>query len=197
MRKPVSAWRKFAAFTLLEVMLVILLMGLLASAVVISFVADSTEDKLNTETERFQQAVQFIASQAMLKQQEWGFFISTKEYRFLYFDGSIWLPANEPQLLLPYSLPDGITAQLELEGLPGSESNLLSQLNWQQDDTLEETEAEAAPVLPQVFILSSGEISPFQVVFSALTAENKPLYSSVSTEFSIPLTRVAAGSDPL
>ena len=83
---------------------------------------------------------------------------------------------------------------LELEGLAGADSNLLSQLDWQADDDEQTDENADIPVLPQVFILSSGEISPFQL----LLAENSdltPLYSSVSTDFAIPLSRTPVSTE--
>jgi general secretion pathway protein H len=83
---------------------------------------------------------------------------------------------------------------LELEGLPGSEDNLLSQLDWQLEDAEQaETEAEI-PVLPQVFILSSGEISPFQLVLIE-NSDLTPLFSAVSTDFAIPLNRTAVSAE--
>ena len=59
----------------------------------------------------------------------------------------------------------------------------------------EQTEQDSKiPVLPQVFILSSGEISPFQLLLSE-NSDLTPLYSAVSTDFAIPLTRSAVSTE--
>jgi general secretion pathway protein H len=71
--------------------------------------------------------------------------------------------------------------------LPGSELSLLSQLNWQDDDATQ-ANAEQPPVLPQVFILSSGEISPFQLTFQ-LGERLDHISQTVGTDFTIPLNR--------
>jgi len=175
-------------FTLLEVMLVMLLIGLLATTVVLNFSGDSPEQRLKKETERFQQVFQFIAETAMLKQQEWGLVLQEDSYSFVYFDGEKWLLADEPKAAEPYELAEDISLQLELEGLPGAELSLLSQLNWQTDDEFENSNSEQPPVLPQVFILSSGEISPFRLMFQ-LGERLDQVSQTVGTDFTIPLTR--------
>lgn len=175
-------------FTLLEVMLVMLLIGLLATTVVLNFSGDSPEQRLKKETERFQQVFQFIAETAMLKQQEWGLVLQEGSYSFVYFDGEKWLLADEPKAAEPYELAEDISLQLELEGLPGAELSLLSQLNWQTDDEFENSNSEQPPVLPQVFILSSGEISPFRLMFQ-LGERLDQVSQTVGTDFTIPLTR--------
>ena len=62
-------------FTLLELMLVILLIGLLAAMVTLNFSGESRQEKLTNEAERFQQISQFVAETALLKQQEWGLYV--------------------------------------------------------------------------------------------------------------------------
>lgn len=179
-------------FTLVEVMLVMLLIGLLATTVVMNFTGESREERLEKETERLTQLFQFVAETAMLKQQEWGLYVAPDHYGFLYYstsDGK-WLPATEPASLDQHKLPEHISLQLELEGLPGEETNLLSQLDWQTEDDEQPEPGRKIPVLPQVFILSSGEISPFKLLFTE-ASDLTPLYSSVSTDFSIPLSRTA------
>ena len=105
-----------------------------------------------------------------------------------------WLPATEPASLEQYKLPEHISLQLELEGLPGEDTNLLSQLDWQTEDDEQPEPDSKIPVLPQVFVLSSGEISPFQLLLSE-NSDLTPLYSAVSTDFAIPLTRSAVSTE--
>ncbi|MGP9802989.1 type II secretion system minor pseudopilin GspH [Rheinheimera sp. NSM] len=188
--------REQTGFTLVEVMLVMLLIGLLATTVVMNFSGESREERLEKEAERFQQIFHFVAETALLKQQEWGLYILPDRYGFLYYSNkdAKWLAAEEPAGLKQHKLPADISLKLELEGLAGEDSNLLSQLDWQLDDDEQTDENADIPVLPQVFILSSGEISPFQL----LLAENSdltPLYSSVSTDFAIPLNRTPVSTE--
>ena len=182
-------------FTLVEVMLVMLLIGLLATTVVMNFSGESREERLEKEAERFQQVFQFVAETAMLKQQEWGLYIKEDRYGFLYYsnEDNKWAAADEPAGVREHKLPEGVMLSLELEGLPGEDSNLLSQLDWQLDEDEQQADSKI-PVLPQVFILSSGEISPFQLLLTEKT-DLTPLYSAVSTDFAIPLNRTAVSAD--
>lgn len=187
-RKPAGG------FTLLELMLVILLIGLLATMVTLNFTGASRQEKLDDEALRFQQVTQFIAETAVLKQQEWGLYVQADRYGFLYYDNNEnkWLPAEEPKAVAAHKMPEHLSLTLELEGLAGEDTNLLARLDWQTDED-EEISADKPelPVLPQVFILSSGEISPFKLIFTE-QSELTALYSTVSTEFSIPLLRTEA-----
>ncbi|MDX3772723.1 type II secretion system minor pseudopilin GspH [Chromatiaceae bacterium AAb-1] len=193
MRRAPAGTGRITGFTLLEVMLVLLLIGLLATVVVVNFSGDSRDEQLNKATEQFQQVFQFVAETAMLKQQEWGLHVDTdrqgqSRYVFLFYRDDKWHVADEPQALRPVILPENISLRLEMEGLPGAEYNLLSKLEWQEEDQQQE---QTQPALPQVFILSSGEISPFKLIFSEQSAFI-PLYSTAGTDFTIPLTRTEA-----
>ncbi|EHR40864.1 type II secretion system minor pseudopilin GspH [Alishewanella jeotgali] len=178
-----------SGFTLLEVMLVLLLVGILASAVVMNFAGDSPQQKLEKETLRFNQAFQFIADTALLRQQEWGLVVAANQYAFVYFDGEVWQWVQEPAVAKAYTMPEGITLALQLEGLPGAEESLLSQLSGLGADETDATQQDASsiPPLPQVFMLSSGEVSPFRLHFNF--AQDRQLQLTLGTDFSVPLRR--------
>lgn len=178
-------------FTLLEVMLVLLLVGLLTAVVALNFGGRNPQQQLQQEVLRFMQAFQFVAEQAQLQQQEWGLIIAPEGYAFAYYGPDGWQLAQQPAISRQYALPEDIRLQLELEGLPGAEFNLLSQLSWQQapDDRWQtESSTSESPPLPQVFILSSGEISPFRLNF-LFDARIEPIQQQVGTDFSLPLQR--------
>lgn len=177
-------------FTLLEVMLVLLLVGILASAVVINFSGNSPEQRLEKEVLRFSQVFQFIADSAQLRQQEWGLVVAAGQYAFVYYQADGWQWAQQPAAAKAYTLPEGITLTVELEGLPGDELSLLSQLEWEAAaEDLEVTgDAASPPPLPQVFILSSGEVSPFRLTFSTEQSLS-PVQVTLGTDFSPPLQR--------
>lgn len=211
-------------FTLVEVLLVILLIGMLAVSVVVSFSGDSRDQRLAKETEQLQQLIQLASETAMLKQQELGLFINAEGYRFMLFKDEKWHSIRQPKALRPRQFPAGFAVELELEGLEWSEGNLLSQVEWQdeEEDTLfeensfdelaqkkqQEKEQQAAkagqpvsttgfetaprqkkdPRLPQVFILSSGEITPF--LLSISEQSDRPVWrQELKAVFSIPLER--------
>ena len=123
-------------FTLVEILLVILLIGLLAASVVISFTGESRDKKLAKQTEQLQLLIQLASETAMLKQQELGLYLDDEGYRFMLFKDEKWHSIREPKALRSYKFADGIKFELELEGLEWSEGNLLSQVEWQEEDKL-------------------------------------------------------------
>lgn len=214
--------RLIAGFTLIEVMLVILLIGLLASAVVINFSGESRDKQLETHTGRLQQLIHIASETAMLKQQEFGLFVDNDGYRFMLFQDDKWHSIREPKSLRPRQFPPGYKIELELEGLEWSEGNLLSQLEWQEEEetlfeenSFDQREAEKLqqeaeegktttpklrtgieiaprqkddPKLPQIYLLSSGEVTPFLLTVRDDT--ESPVWSQqLKAVFSIPLER--------
>ncbi|RVU39886.1 type II secretion system protein GspH [Rheinheimera riviphila] len=211
-----------AGFTLIEVLLVILLIGLLASAVVINFSGESRDKQLVTQTGQLQQLIHIASETAMLKQQELGLFVDNEGYRFMLFQDDKWHSISEPKSLRPRQFPPGYKIELELEGLEWSEGNLLSQLEWQEEEetlfeenSFDQREAEKLkqateegntaapklrtgfeiaprqkddPKLPQVYLLSSGEVTPFLLTVRDDT--ESPVWSQqLKAVFSIPLER--------
>lgn len=177
-------------FTLLEVMLVLLIVGLLTGVVALNFAGKTPQQQVQQEVLRFTQAFQFVAEQAQLQQQEWGLVVAAESYAFVYYSPEGWQLPQQPAILKEYVLPEGIRLQLELEGLPGAEYNLLSQLTWEREPESRwatDQEKKAVP-FPQVFILSSGEISPFRVNF-VFDVRSQTFQERVGTDFSLPLQR--------
>jgi general secretion pathway protein H len=226
--------RRTGGFTLIEVLLVILLIGLLAATVVYSFSGESRQQRLEKETEKLQARVQLAAELAMLKNVELGLYIDDKGYRFMLFEQDKWRSIREPKALAPYEFKPGFSAKIELEGLEWAEQNLLSRAEFEPEDDglseansfdelavekqLEEEQKQQAeadkeradgkvkkpvkrqtgilttppqkkdPRYPTVFILSSGEISPFLLELKE-DSERPVLTQSLKAVFSIPLER--------
>ncbi|MFC4653606.1 MULTISPECIES: type II secretion system minor pseudopilin GspH [Rheinheimera] len=211
MQKP-----RHQGFTLIEVMLVMVLMGLLASFVVVNFVLEPREKVLRRETERLQQLVQTVSETAVMKQMDFGLALNDKGYEFLWHDGTRWQRVTEPRFMQFHAWPEQLTAELQLDGLPFAEDSIMGQEEFreQQQQWLEqlmeqEDEAEDAagkegkdgktptkkvpdakqkPLLPQVYILSSGDLSPFLLVLSDQT-DDPSWFQSLKGEYSIPLIR--------
>jgi len=226
--------RRAGGFTLIEVLLVILLIGLLAATVVYSFSGESRQQRLGKETEKLQARIQLAAELAMLKNVELGLFIDAKGYRFMLFEQDKWRSIREPKALAPYEFKPGLSAKIELEGLEWAEQNLLSRAEFEPEDdglaeanSFDERDAEKQlaeeqkqqaeadkeradgkvkkpvkrqtgilttppqkkdPRYPTVFILSSGEISPFLLELRE-DSESPVLSQSLKAVFSIPLER--------
>jgi general secretion pathway protein H len=204
-------------FTLLEIMLVMLLLGLMASYVVVNFVSESRTARIQKETDRLQQLVQVVSETAILKQHDFGLVLNNKGYQFLVHDGQQWLEVSEPKFMQFHPWPETVQAELELEGLSWAEDSILGQEEFrklqeelleQQEEAAEEEEKNAEkkgkakgplkrrekPLLPNIYILSSGDISPFQLVLADET-ERPFWYQVLKGEYSIPLTKSEVEND--
>jgi len=126
--------RRAGGFTLIEVLLVILLIGVLASMVVYNFQGESRSQRLGKETDKLQARIQLASELAMLKNLELGLFLDEHSYRFMLFADNKWLPIREPKALAEHQLPEGVHLKAELEGLEWGAQNLLSDTDWQPDD---------------------------------------------------------------
>lgn len=126
--------RSGQGFTLLEIMIVILLIGLIASAVMINYVGQSRADLVEKELDRLDQMMQVAAEVALTRQLELGVHLDEKGYRFMLFEQNRWLTITVPRGLAPYSWPEGLSLELELEGLPWAKESLLAELTLVDED---------------------------------------------------------------
>lgn len=132
-------------FTLIELLVVIVIMGVIIGSVSLTLF-DSEEETLDQEAHRLVAVIEFAQQQATLDNRQLALSFTAADYRFLALgtDGAWHLYEGE-RVLAPHVLPEGIETDLYLEGIRVT----LDALN----------DAE-----PQVFILSSGEMQPFEAV---------------------------------
>jgi general secretion pathway protein H len=72
-----------------------------------------------------------------------------------------------------------------LEGLPWAENNLLNEVSFQVE---EDDDDDKELLSPQIFILSSGDITPFKLTFSFKPDFDEPVYFEVTGDFTAPIT---------
>ncbi|WP_165665481.1 type II secretion system minor pseudopilin GspH [Metapseudomonas otitidis] len=134
--------RRARGFTLLEVLVVILMVGLLASTLTLAQ-SDHGPQHAKREAERLRSLLGLLREDAMLERQELGVRIEPDGYTVHRLDADgRWLPASDYR---PQQLPDSLRLHLELgEQAPGL----------------------GAPVPgpgPQLLVLSSDELTPFSL----------------------------------
>jgi general secretion pathway protein H len=191
--------KKSQGFTLLEVMLVLVIMGLLAGTVVFNIGGQSSQDRLKKQAQRFQVVFSMASDYAVLNQQQLGLRIDSEksQYSFMTLDEEQnWHFISGDKTFETYTLPQDFTFELELNDLPwDSDSSLFSESSIDADLSLsddsvsigDEEEKEVKP--PQIFIYSSGEITPFSLAFSsepASSSENAT-YFNVSVQDTLPV----------
>lgn len=153
-------------FTLLEVLLVVVLMSLSALAVV-QTLPQSNNDQAKEEASRFFQRLQLLSDDAILNGQDYGLRFDEKKRTYIYMqlgeDG--WQKVENSKYFTETTLPEDLTFSFEL----GSEAWGDSDSLFKQEDFYEDRfeGAEQKPKPPQVYVLSSGDVTPFLLTFTS------------------------------
>lgn len=162
---------KKSGFTLIEVLLVIVVIGLMVAAVQFNFNANKPETQLEQESMRFAGVFNLASEYGLLNNIELGLFVEKNTYQFVGYDGVKWSPIPEHNHFSLYELPETIAITLAFDDLPIEEPILINrELFTPDEETLQEIEEGLAedetPLIPQVYILSGGDITPFQLQFT-------------------------------
>ncbi|MER2492401.1 type II secretion system minor pseudopilin GspH [Catenovulum sediminis] len=157
--------RKQTGFTLLEVMLVMVLMAVILSSVSLSFDIRSDYDKTKDEAKRFQAAFQLAADFGLLNNLQLGLLVEKTSYQFLVFNGEQWQAIEEDKVFSTYELPEYFELTLtqgEMAWLDDyqEEEGLFNQADEEDEDDKKKK------LIPQVYLFSSGEITPFSLQIS-------------------------------
>jgi general secretion pathway protein H len=151
-----------AGFTLLELMVVLVLIGIIFSFAMLSMRGTDISDLMDQETRRLATLLELAADEAVLRGEELAVNFTDDGYEFLVLQDNIWRSPEEDGLLKAYSLPADIELRLEVEDDLPELGNLAGREDQHDEEDGEEK------LTPQVFILSSGEITPFSVTLMSL-----------------------------
>jgi len=190
---------KSKGFTLIEVMVVVALIGIIVTLVQFNFSGNRPDDILKQESQRFAAIFEVASDYGMLNNIELGLVIKKDSYQFLGFDGVKWAEIPEQDWLSIVEMPQGLELDLSLDDLPIEEPLLFDANTFKEknedDFTLLSDEEKEKQIIPQVYILSGGDISPFSITFYfneeaiALSSDEiEDLAYRVTGIYSTPLT---------
>ncbi len=176
-----------AGFSLLELLIVLLIIGFMTKMV--SFSGAFGQDELETNALKIYKGINLASEYAVLNQVELGVHIADNTVSFLLYDGEAWQIMDEPSVFSAISLPETVALELTLDDLPGSEENLLEQVDWRaligadQDESLLELDK---AMIPHIMLLSSGDLSPFQIQLNLVEDDSYEL--TITGEFMAPVS---------
>ncbi|MGB0893097.1 MAG: type II secretion system minor pseudopilin GspH [Parashewanella sp.] len=160
-----KANRQFG-FTLLEVMLVVLLMGLAATAVTLSLSSVGPEKKLEKQAKKFIASLELVLDETVLSGQFWGVVIKPDHYQFVTYKDEKWQQFENDRLLAGHDMQDGISLEVTIDGLPLKQSDEENESWFKDDDSDDDTEfGKKKQPEPQILLFPSGELSPFELHF--------------------------------
>jgi len=180
-----------AGFTLIELMVVIVIIGLVAAATLLSLGGSGKDSQLEQERDRLAALIDYVRERAALQTVEYGLRCEQGHYRFLMYDNrqARWLEDPLDDALRPRQLPDGLEIALVVEGraivLPRSAAAVspaapttrapaaaisakgATQVGAAAQASVATPPRGAGPDLtPQVMLYSSGDLTSFKLTLS-------------------------------
>ncbi|MDX1404044.1 MAG: type II secretion system minor pseudopilin GspH [Woeseiaceae bacterium] len=151
------------AFTLIELLVVIVIIAVISSVALLSLGILGDDRDLQREARRLSSLIELASDDAMIQGREFGLEIMRTGYRFVELDPLLdqWHELLGDDFLRPRQLTDGLEFELLLE----DRRVLLKQdaaITEREDDDRDLTD----DYLPHILIMSSGDVSPFELRLS-------------------------------
>lgn len=186
MSQRVRLLRFNSGFTLLEIMVVIVIVGIMATVAMISIGVLGRDREMQDQAERIWAVINQAREECELQGFDIGLRVGANSYDFLRFDSrkQLWLPVVDDDLMGAREFPSGLRVRLWLEG---REVVLKDHLGLEEeakpgakkvapmDKTADKKDAQdlkAADIKdqkkempPHIMILSSGDVNSFDLQF--------------------------------
>lgn len=159
-RLPIHAATRQTGFTLLELVVVLLLVGIVLGLATITITARPADNVLKEEATRLHELAQLAAETAIIYGDIIGMLVGPREYGFVVATEAGW-QALPDEVFRPRTLGDEYTLELYGQGLADADNTL--PVNKKDDDDERDDDA---PINPQIVFLGTGEATPFETVLA-------------------------------
>jgi general secretion pathway protein H len=143
-------------FTLIEILVTVVIIGVIVSAATLAIGVLGADREVEDQSRRFWAVLQQAREESELQGIDVGVFVARSEYEYMRFDQrkNLWVPLLDDDLYKSRELPKGLEFRLWLEG---REIVLRPTL----PDREKPDDNKKWP--PQVMVLSSGDVMPFEL----------------------------------
>ena len=152
---------KRGGFTLIEVLVVVLIMAIISAMLLMSFGILGDDRALQQQARRISSLIELATDEAIMQGRDFGLEFMQHGYRFVEHDAALdqWHEVVGDELLRPRPLEEGMEFELFLEDRPVSLAEEAADTDVEEDSG----DRERNGYLPHVLILSSGEVTPFNL----------------------------------
>ncbi len=161
--KRIPQTTRASGFTLLELLVVLVIIGIVSSFAVLSTGLTGRNRPLDKEAQRMLALMKMAGEESVQKTEELGLTLDSDGYHFqdYDYDQNAWQSLQD-DLFRERHLPDGVTLELVLEGRP------IVLASPSQTDSTDKPSADSQdqPKPPQILFLSSGEVTQFTLTLS-------------------------------
>jgi len=152
---PAQSQRPVAGFTLIELMVVVVIIGVVIAATLLSLGATGRDSQLEQERDRLAALIDYVRERAGLQTVEYGLRCEVGDYRFTMYDSRTakWVEDPLDETLRARTLPPGLEMQLSVEDRP---IVLQARKDAARSDAPQD-------LTPQVMLYSSGDLTSFKL----------------------------------
>jgi general secretion pathway protein H len=144
-----------SGFTLIEILVVIVIIGVIVASATLAVGVLGRDRELENEARRFAAVLTQAREEAELQGMDVGIFLARPAYEYFRYDGrrEHWTPIEDDDLFKTRELPEGVSVRLWLDG-----REVILKPKLEPFD-----EKERDKHLPQLMLLSSGDLNPFEL----------------------------------
>ena len=156
----ISNRRGESAFTLIEVLVVVIIIAVISAIALLSFGILGDDRNLQREARRLSSLIELANDEATIQGREYGLEILQSGYRFVEHDPLLnqWHELLGDDFLRPRQLGEDMEFQLFLE-----DRRVLLDTSAADTEREEEDTDLTDDYLPHILIMSSGDVSPFEL----------------------------------
>jgi len=141
-----------SGFTLIELLVVVVIIGIVITTVTLSIHSDDRSEKMEVEMQRIQALLKMAREEAVMQNEDIALKVGEQSYSFEVLGEKGWEPISDDNVFRERKVVDGTELVLKVDDLE-------IDFGKQQKDAGED---KIPP--PRIFILSSGEIMPFELI---------------------------------